>query len=229
MKKKLLSLALAAVVVLFIGIPAANAAEAKLIGMGLYQPSEPWETSGEPETGLVLFSREEIRDSGNSGLIDKRVYYGLKDKSGTVVIPAEYTVLQYAAGDRIIACREVGDRWLYGIITTNGTIIYPFTDGLRIFVVNKENPVFCIFQKNDLCGLYDRNGKELLGAKCTSLWFVEGGYYIFTLGNGLSGIYKQGVGEVLPPKYERLTYAENGYFTMGNLMMFPQARTMRKR
>lgn len=93
-----------------------------------YWTEESRGISGQPETSLTIFHDTE-----------KNYYYGLKDSTGKIVLPAEYDELRYAGGDRIIA-RHLGSS--YGIITTNGTVIYPFTTGTHaINVYDGKTPL----------------------------------------------------------------------------------------
>ena len=129
MKKRLFSLVL--VIVILAGFYSGMTITVDAVNTDYYWTEESWGRSGQPETNLTIFKKKK-----------KNYHYGLKDSTGKIVLPAEYDELRYAGGDRIIA-RHLGSS--YGIITTNGTVIYPFTTGTHsINVYDEENPAFVI-------------------------------------------------------------------------------------
>ena len=210
MKKRLFSLVL--VIVILAGFYSGMTITVDAVNTDYYWTEESWGRSGQPETNLTIFHDSE-----------KYYHYGLKDSTGKIVLPAEYDELRYAGGDRIIA-RHLGSS--YGIITTNGTVIYPFTTGTHsINVYDEENPAFVI-KKIDpkkepslamygySCGLYDWNGKEIIPIKYDRLNYLGDGYYL--IGDKSFGVFKQGVGMIIPEQYRAIEYLGQDLFSVLN-------------
>lgn len=88
---------------------------------------EQWAQKATPETGLTIFS--EVRQVEYS----QRTVYGLKDASGAVVVPADYTQFCYVDKNRIIAQKWWLEDGLYehfstGMLDASGNVVFPFRE-----------------------------------------------------------------------------------------------------
>ena len=189
-----------------------------------------WEKKGKPETGLTMFTEEKMSPhiwsvDGKGGLDD---FYGLKDAAGNVVLPADYLRLEYLGPNRLLAVKP---RSGLGVITPDGTIIYPFSASqIRAAEVpGSDYPLLVIgegiddtFGKNygspvDT-GLYDWNAHPIIpmGAYRAILSIGEKYFLLCCKNNDLRGVYEYGVGVVVPCKYKYVRNLKNDMFMVVN-------------
>lgn len=171
-----------------------------------------WEKTGKPETGLTMFTEEKISPhiwsvDGKGGLDD---FYGLKDALGNVVLPADYLRLEYLGPNRLLAGKP---RSGLGVITLEGTIIYPFSASqIRAAEVSgSDYPLLVIgegiddtFGKNygspvDT-GLYDWNVNPIIpmGTYRAIRSIGENHFLLCDKKSDLRGVYEYGIGVAVP-------------------------------
>ncbi len=185
-----------------------------------------WEKTGKPETGLTMFTEEKISPhiwsvDGKGGLDD---FYGLKDALGNVVLPADYLRLEYLGPNRLLAGKP---RSGLGVITLEGTIIYPFSvSQIRAAEVSgSDYPLLVIgegiddtFGKNygspvDT-GLYDWNANPIIpmGTYRAIRSIGENHFLLCDKKSDLRGVYEYGIGVVVPCEYKYVRNLKNDMF-----------------
>ena len=185
-----------------------------------------WEKTGKPETGLTMFTEEKISPhiwsvDGKGGLDD---FYGLKDALGNVVLPADYLRLEYLGPNRLLAGKP---RSGLGVITLEGTIIYPFSASqIRAAEVSgSDYPLLVIgegiddtFGKNygspvDT-GLYDWNANPIIpmGTYRAIRSIGENHFLLCDKKSDLRGVYEYGIGVVVPCEYKYVRNLKNDMF-----------------
>jgi len=181
-KRRLLSILLALVMCLGLAVPAFAG------------------SSGDLSENYEVFEEEDQVDCGNYfDFIDR---YGLKDKSGNVVIPATYAGMALykgmiiAAGEGI-AHRNFVDKDIpqYGVIDLNQNVIIPYQYELiepvssDSFRTKAENHVYPADQSKG---------------------------YLRIVKNGLSGVMTDDLQIIIPSSYCELQYTEPGYFKVSD-------------
>ena len=125
MKKRLFSLVLVLCLCMGLTVPvmAAEPEDASYYGASTWTNHMAYGLSGikiskssnaadrkafEEATGLTVFSQKEVFAFGDSpeGGAFTQEYLGLKDSTGTVVFPAEFTSMEYIGENRIVANRS---------------------------------------------------------------------------------------------------------------------------
>ena len=92
---------------------------------------EQWNQQVTPQTGLTMFAENRTWSPDPSMGTQERTLYGLKDASGAVVVPAEYTKFCFVSKDRIIAQKwwlEDGqyEKFSVGMMDVTGKVVFPF-------------------------------------------------------------------------------------------------------
>lgn len=190
-KKRLLSILLALVMCLgLLPVPAASAS-----------------ASGDLSQNYEVFSEEEeVKVTmGGTTLRDYIVRYGLKDRSGNVVIPAKYAGMYLykgliiAAGKgtcyKIVAPDGVQEPQ-YGIIDINQNVLVPF----------EYDTIYPL----GISGYYPSSGNYVYENSDNASG------YLVTKKGGLSGIMTDSLQTVIQPKYFALGYLGNGYFNVSD-------------
>ncbi len=218
MKKRLFSLVLALALCMGLTVPAIAATttyeNASDFGASTWRSQQMFPLDGinasskdafEQATGLTVFSQKEVFQIGGSlGFAMPKEYLGLKSNTGTIVLPAEFTSLEYIGENRIVARRS--DRtqkdsrgvWIdlgYGVYTTSGVELFPPSAG-SIAYANYDKRTFLIksmarngntdsynsvqeeFILGSSIGLYDWDFQELLSPKTYGIIdYMQDGYY----------------------------------------------------
>ncbi|MDE6456371.1 MAG: S-layer homology domain-containing protein [Dysosmobacter sp.] len=221
MKKRLLScvLTLAVLIGLCVGMMGTASATDWTISN--------WEREGEPKTGLKMFTEEKMNPRrwsiDGKGAPDD--FYGLKDAIGNVILPADYLRLEYLGPNRLLALKADGG---LGVITPNGTIIYPFTASqIKVAEISgSDNSLLIIGEGvnesnsglSKDTGLYDWNAQAIIPmGTYQSIWSIGGKYFILWDKNtNLRGVYEYGAGVVIPCKYKYVRNLGNDMFMVVN-------------
>ena len=217
MKKRLFSLVLA--LVLCLGSVAPVSAVSAVSSREDKATAESWPKSGQPETGLSLYTEVKTIMSTHGPWVpgipagtEKPVAftcYGLKDSSGNIVLPANYYSLKYLGPGRLLAGAVELVEDGYAVIDLHGNIVIPFgkyeiekvdVDSADISLLLTRNGVWASEDYNNYCtGLYDWNGNVILKpGDYQSISYGGDGFFILTAKNGQKGIYEYGVGMTLP-------------------------------
>lgn len=185
-----------------------------------------WEQKGEPETGLKIFTEEKMNPGlwsvTGEGALDK--FYGLKDAAGNIVLPADYLALQYLGPNRLLVGKTEP---AYGVITLNGTVIYPFTASYvrAVEVPGSDNPLLIVGEGSDNydsspvdTGLYDWNGQAIIPKGTYKIIRnMEGkNFLLWDKNTNLRGVYEYGTGIVIPCQYKYVRNLGNDMFTVVN-------------
>ncbi len=132
----------------------------------------------------------------------------MKDSTGTVVFPAEFTSMEYIGENRIVANRsdktrkdEATKSWAelgFGVYTTNGAELFP-PSAASIAFANKDNRTFLI---TPMAG----NGKTFDNISTVGMEQI---FYLKTC----VGLYDWDFKELLSPKtYAYIEYMQDGYY-----------------
>lgn len=227
MKKRLFSLVLVLALCLGLTVPvmAAEPEDASYYGASTWTNHTAYGLSGikiskssnaadrkafEEATGLTVFSQKEVFVIGDSpkGGVFTQEYLGLKDSTGTVVFPAEFTSMEYIGENRIVANRsdktrkdEATKSWAelgFGVYTTNGAELFP-PSAASIAFANKDNRTFLI---TPMAG----NGKTFDNISTVGMEQI---FYLKTC----VGLYDWDFKELLSPKtYAYIEYMQDGYY-----------------
>ena len=164
----------------------------------------------EEATGLTIFSQKEVFPIGESlkGGAFTQEYLGLKDSTGAVVFPAEFTSMEYIGENRIVANRSDKTRkdnntksWTelgFGVYTTNGAELFP-PSAASIAFANDDKRTFLI---TPMAG----NGKTFDNISTVGMEQI---FYLKTC----VGLYDWDFKELLSPKtYAYIEYMQDGYY-----------------
>ena len=219
MKKRLLSLALALSLCLGLAVPvsAANTAE------------EKWQRFGQQETGLSLYTEQKtiISKHGGSGphgsyipgipssawekgLPVSITCYGLKDAGGNIVLPADYSSLEYLGPERLLVAGKDLLEEGYAVIDLHGKVVISYgkyeigakeIDGTGDAVLLTYTGAWNTAEDYN-AALYDWNGNVLLKwGDYSSIQHLGSRYFqLIEKDSKARGIYEYGVGIVMPPQ-----------------------------
>lgn len=219
MKKGLFSLALALAVCAVLVIPASatNVTE------------EKWQRFGQQETGLSLYTEQKtiISKHGGSGphgsyipgipssAWDKGLpvaitCYGLKDADGNIVLPADYSSLEYLGTERLLVAGKDLLEEGYAVIDLHGKLVIPYgkyeieakgIDGTGDAVLLIHTGAWNTAGDYNTA-LYNWNGNALLKwGEYSSIQYLGNRYFqLIKKDNKMRGIYEYGVGIVMSPQ-----------------------------
>ena len=241
MKKRLFSLVLALVLCLGLTVPASARISQDIYYFQTdYATMEEWNQKYQSLTGLTMFSYDTFNEMTGFGK-QPITYYGLKDSSGKIVFPAEYSGFGYLPGNKIVARKlwfeDEGWARMYstGVVSTTGEIIYPFTENVweivytgvtaepdqwtNTFIVETMdgNPGGTAKIGSEKQALYDSDFKELLPMEYYSIRYLTDGYYEIIQYNEAQkanriGIYKYGAGIIISTEYREINYLGSDLF-----------------
>ena len=165
---------------------------------------------GERQTGLILYYE-------TTDLIT--TLRGLKDSSGSIVVPAKYESINYAGPGRLIVRPQDNsmDRWFsdyqesYGVIDYNGNALYPVA---KQWITYCEDIDMFLVRKDGLISLLDKDFQE-----CEQFPHQSVSYW----GNGF--FYCEDGGEKVtyaPYRYENFT--QYGLYKVGKGYIFPMGK-----
>lgn len=227
MKKRLFSLVLVLCLCMGLTVPvmAAEPEDASYYGASTWTNHMAYGLSGikiskssntadreafEEATGLTVFSQKEVFPIGDSlkGGAFTQEYFGLKDSTGAVVFPAEFTSMEYIGENRIVANRSDKTRkdndtksWAelgFGVYTTNGAELFP-PSAASIAFANDDKRTFLITPKAG-------NGKTFDNISTVGMEQI---FYLKTC----VGLYDWDFKELLSPKtYALIEYMQDGYY-----------------
>ena len=241
MKKRLFSIALALALCMGLMVPvSARISQGVYFFQTDYATMEEWNQKYQSLTGLTMFSFDTFYD-----LVGVRkqpiTYYGMKDSTGKVVFPAEYSDFGYLPGNKIVARKLWFEdegwsrKYSTGVVSPTGEIIYPFQENLwelvytgvtaepdqwtNTFIVETMdgNPGGGAPVGSEKQALYDSNFNELLPMEYSGIRYLADGYYELTKYNEAHkahclGIYKYDTGITISTEYREINYLGSDLF-----------------
>ncbi|MEY8318268.1 S-layer homology domain-containing protein [Oscillospiraceae bacterium 50-58] len=235
MKKRLFSLALALALCMGLTVPVL-AIEPVVTSRPDTDTESKWPKSGQPETGLSLYTEIKTVMSTNGPWVpgipsgQERpvgfICYGLKDSSGNIVLPANYSCLIYLGPDRLyVGAVDTAENG-YAVIDFHGNIVVPYGRyEIKKIEVSPKVSVFSTssgpwtdgYSTNIRMGLFDWNGNVIFKyGDYHTIYYGGDGYFIVTTNNKKTGVYEYGTGIVVPFQYRSMGYLNNNLFGAEN-------------